>query len=149
MPVYFLQPVTGGPVKIGHAVDIERRRAQLECHYGQPLALLATLPGGRDEEQAIHHRFASLRFGRSEQFRPGPELMAFINRPLLVDPNPDAVESMEPVRPEIATTVKMTPEFKEWLNGLADHCQLTMTDVVIQSLIRFGKDQDYGPAPKR
>lgn len=45
--------------------------------------------------------------------------------------------------------IRMTPEFKEWLGGLADHCQLTMTDTVIQALIRFGKEQGHEPAPKR
>jgi hypothetical protein len=101
--IYFLQAVTGGPVKIGTAVNVDRRLAQLESHYGQPLAVLATMEGGPDEEREIHARFAHLRFERQgrrgrrpEQFRPAAELMEFIGRPLLVGPNPDAVEAIEP-----------------------------------------------------
>lgn len=92
--IYFLQPVDGGPVKIGQSIDVDARRVQLESHYGTPLALLATMPGGRNEEREIHERFAHLRFKRTEQFRPAADLMAFIGRPLLVDANPDAVEAM-------------------------------------------------------
>jgi hypothetical protein len=87
--IYFLQSTDGGPVKIGTTEDVEARRRQLESHYGKPLALLATLPGGRDEEAEIHERFGYLRLGypgRSEpfpvQFRSDPELMAFLGRPL-------------------------------------------------------------------
>jgi hypothetical protein len=92
--IYFLQSVEGGPVKIGHSGDVPSRIESLEAHYKKRLALLGTMPGGRDEEREVHERFAHLRFGRTEQFRPAPELMAFIGRPLLVGANPDAVEAM-------------------------------------------------------
>ena len=68
--IYFLKPVDGGPVKIGCSEDVDRRREQLEWHYGRPLALLGTMPGGREEERAIHVRFAEHRIGRTELFRP-------------------------------------------------------------------------------
>jgi hypothetical protein len=94
MPVYFAQSPLGGPVKIGASKDVDARLRQLEAHYGCPLALLATMPGGRAEERAVHERFAGLRLGRTEQFRPAPALMEFIGRPLLVGANPDAVAAM-------------------------------------------------------
>jgi hypothetical protein len=62
------------------------------------LAVLATMPGNLDDEREIHARFDQLRFGRTEQFRPAPDLMAFVGRPLLVDANPDAVEAMPTTR---------------------------------------------------
>lgn len=92
--IYFVQSIDGGPVKIGYSFDVESRIAQLEKHYGKSLAILATMPGGRDEETTIHRRFAHLRCGRTEQFRPAPELMSFIDRPLFV--NQGDVELMEP-----------------------------------------------------
>jgi hypothetical protein len=92
--IYFLQAVGGGPVKIGTSVNVDVRRKQLEWDYGRSLVLLATLPGGRDEERALHQRFAAHRLGRTEQFRPVPELMEFIGRPLLVGANPESVEVM-------------------------------------------------------
>jgi hypothetical protein len=94
MSVYFAQSLDGGPIKIGCSVDVEHRLEQLQWHYGQPLALLKVLPGGREEERAIHERFAEHRLGRTEQFRPVTEIMESIGLPLLVGPNPDAVEPM-------------------------------------------------------
>lgn len=99
--IYAVQPTTGGPVKIGYSDDVPARIRQLECHYGQTLTLLATLPGGLKEERAIHERFDHLRLGRTEQFRPAADLMAFLGCPLLVGANPDAVEAIGPVLSDI------------------------------------------------
>lgn len=96
--IYFMSPTDGGPVKIGRTDNLDRRREQLETHYGCQLAVLATIEGGKPEEREVHRRFKHLRLGRTEQFRPGADLMAFIGRPLLVGPNPDAVEAIEPRR---------------------------------------------------
>ncbi len=92
--IYFAQDLDGGPVKIGCTDNLPVRLKQLEAHYGRPLALLGTMEGGPHEERAIHGRFAHLRFGRTERFRPAGDLMDFIGRPLLVGPNPEAVEAM-------------------------------------------------------
>lgn len=113
--IYAVQPTTGGPVKIGHSDDVARRLAQLEAHYRQPLAVLATFEGGREEEQAIHAQFAHLRFGRTEQFRPAAELMAFLGRPLLVDANPAIVEA-------IAVATSMARVTKEANEGARSVC---------------------------
>lgn len=94
--IYFIQPVTGGPVKIGFTDDLDRRLVELENHYREPLAVLATVPGGRERETQIHDLFGHLRFGRTEQFRPAAEIFTFIGKPLLVSPNPDAAEAMKP-----------------------------------------------------
>ena len=39
-------------LKIGCSENVEVRVQQLEGHYGVPLALLGTMPGGREEEKA-------------------------------------------------------------------------------------------------
>jgi hypothetical protein len=100
--IYFLQATDGGPVKIGYSANVPGRVRQLETHYGKPMAVLATMDGDRDEERAIHARFAHLRLDgpgsrgvQPEQFRPAPDLMTFIGRPFLVGPNPDSVEVMD------------------------------------------------------
>jgi hypothetical protein len=117
--IYFLQPVEGGPVEIGSSEDVDLRRQQLESHYGRPLALLATMPGGRREEEVVHARFAHLRCGQTEQFRPGPGLMAFIGRPLLVEPNPDAVAAMGGENPFYPVRLDFTPEVHQMLRVVA------------------------------
>lgn len=108
--IYFMQPVGGGPVKIGTTENLDLRVRQLEQHYGKPLVILATMPGSYDEERAIHERFAHLRIRGTrrkplEQFRPADDLMEFIGRPLLVDPNPDAVEAMPSVRSYVSAKI--------------------------------------------
>lgn len=46
--IYFMQPVGGGPIKIGYSEDVERRHRELERHYGRSLAILVTIPGDID-----------------------------------------------------------------------------------------------------
>lgn len=69
-------------VKIGTSDDPEARMKSLEREYGRPVRLLAMLPGGKDEETAMHRRFDHLRLeqiGRTpEWFYPTKELMGFI-----------------------------------------------------------------------
>ena len=74
------------------------RLSDLADHYGEKLALLATMPGDRSVEAEIHERFSHLRLGKTEQFQPAADLMAFIGKPLLVDISPDAVEAHAVVR---------------------------------------------------
>jgi hypothetical protein len=104
--VYFAQTPTGS-IKIGTTEDIEARLAWLKHHYGAELALLATIPGGRDEEAGIHARFDHHRIGRTEQFRPGADLMEFIGKPLLVSADPDAVEGAWPHERRLANAVRL------------------------------------------
>lgn len=114
--IYFVQPVGGGPVKIGYSGDVHARCRQLESRYGLPLVVLATMEGGHEEEAEVHARFDHLRLGRTEQFRPGADLMAFIGRPLLAGPNPDAILAMEPGR--FGYVIKGTVAYSEWLDAI-------------------------------
>jgi hypothetical protein len=83
--IYFMQPTDGGPVKIGFTDNLPTRHKQLEAHYGRPLAILATMDGDLDTEREIQARFSHLCLGRTEQFRPGPDLMEFIGHPVVAD----------------------------------------------------------------
>ena len=90
--VYFAQTPTGS-IKIGCTKNLKARLDHLKSRYGAELSLLATMPGDRSTESEIHGRFNHLRLGTTEQFRPGRDLMDFIGKPLLVSPNPEAVEA--------------------------------------------------------
>jgi hypothetical protein len=59
--VYFIQAGDGGPIKIGTAVDVAQRTAELQTGNHQRLIVLATLDGGRQHERALHRRFAEHR----------------------------------------------------------------------------------------
>ncbi len=92
--IYFAQLPTG-TIKIGYSEDVDRRMNQLSEHYGCDLEVLCTMPGDIQVERGIHQRFEHLRFGRTEQFRPGPDLLSFIGKPMLVSACPDTVEAFD------------------------------------------------------
>lgn len=77
--LYFIRQGTDGPIKIGRAVDIERRIMQLQTGSSQPLQLLAFIHSGGDLEPEIHRRFAHLRLS-GEWFSPAKELLEFIGK---------------------------------------------------------------------
>lgn len=131
--IYFVQPLDGGPVKIGFTDNLPARLKQLEHHYQTPLAVLATMDGDRARETEIHDQFSHLRFGDSEQFRPAPELMEFIGRPLLVGPNPDAVEAMEPRALVPIVNLKGNEAERDWLRAL-----VRKTGVPASTIVRRG-----------
>ena len=150
--IYALQSINGGPIKIGFSDDVESRRRQLESHYGLPLALLATFEGGRNEERSIHERFAHLRFGKTEQFRPAADLLAFIGRPLLVSPNPDAVEAMEPnpaARKPLVVQIRGSKEWKAWAEELAATERDTLSKFIERLIHRDAKSIGFREMPKR
>jgi hypothetical protein len=78
--IYFAR-LASGAIKIGYSADVETRIIALRSTYAGGQSLLATIEGTRETEREIHQRFAHLRFGRTEQFRPAPELMEFIGQP--------------------------------------------------------------------
>jgi hypothetical protein len=84
--IYFATTPTGS-IKIGESEDVDSRLWSLQRHYNGPVELLATIPGGPDEEREIHRQFAHHRFGRSEQFRPASELTEFIGCKVVADPS--------------------------------------------------------------
>jgi hypothetical protein len=68
------------------------------------------MPGGRAIEAEIHGRFAHLRLGKTEQFRPGPDLMAFIGREASIDP--DTVKAAEPKMTVVKADVDLVRKAK-------------------------------------
>lgn len=79
MPIYFIQEVPDGAVKIGYTGgDPYARLASLQTGNSKPLRVLAFAPGGPKEERDLHERFADLRL-QGEWFHPGPKLLGFID----------------------------------------------------------------------
>jgi hypothetical protein len=146
--IYFAQ-LPGGAIKIGCMEDVETRLSQLGSHYGTELALLVTMPGDRSVEAEIHERFSHLRLGRTEQFQPGADLIQFIGKPLLVNPYPEAVEATPSIdKPTV--TLRGGPDWKEWLEGFADHCRLDVSKLIDKALIQYAKTEGYNrEAPRR
>ena len=75
--IYFIQPDCGGPIKIGHSVNVAKRLNQLQGAHYEKLDVLLCMPGRKDLESKLHERFNALRL-RGEWFSPGDDLLAFI-----------------------------------------------------------------------
>ena len=75
--LYAIQRGATGPIKIGTAGDPSGRLAALQTAHDEQLVLLAAWAGGRDEERALHQRFADARL-RGEWFHPTPTVSAYV-----------------------------------------------------------------------
>lgn len=148
--IYFAQPTDGGPIKIGCSDDVDVRLGQLEAHYGRPLALLATIPGGRAEEAETHARFSHLRIGRTEQFRPGADLLAFLGRPVLVGMNPDVVEAMEPIAPQLSIVhLKGSDQYRAWLGAVSKKTRIPAASIVRFALEEWASNYGHPEPPEK
>lgn len=73
--VYFVK--AGNKIKIGTSTDYASRIRTLQTGSPVQLELLGTVPGGRLEEQSIHHKFRQFRVS-GEWFRAEIELIEYI-----------------------------------------------------------------------
>jgi hypothetical protein len=87
MPVYFIQAGDDGPIKIGWALNPQRRLALFQTGHAAPLRIIRTVDGGPKEEAAFHGRFSASRI-RGEWFSFAPEMLSVT-----------AAELMRPVCP--------------------------------------------------
>jgi hypothetical protein len=46
-------------------------------------------------------------------------------------------------------SMKGVPLYKKWLDDLADHCGLPVTQTVAQSLMEYAEKRKFRPPPKR
>lgn len=76
--VYFIEAVGSGRVKIGIASSLNRRFEELSCASPFPLSVLATIPGGIEEETKLHRDYKHLRVHR-EWFLLQGDLLDFID----------------------------------------------------------------------
>lgn len=89
MAVYFVQPESGGPIKIGIARNVARRVASMQIGNHERLLVLATMPGGAAQERDLHAMFSKERM-HGEWFRPSARLSAYIAA-LTPSPNPEGL----------------------------------------------------------
>jgi hypothetical protein len=142
--IYFMQPADGGPVNIGYSVDVGTRRMQLSAAYSRGLVILATMEGGRAEEREIHARFAHLRFGRTEQFQPAPELLEFIGRPLFANATP--VVPMDSKEITLAS-LKGSPAQADWLEAAHKKTHFAKSVIVRLALALWAERNGLPPFP--
>jgi hypothetical protein len=74
--VYYVQR-SDGLIKIGTSAVFRARLSALRAEHGS-VQILLTHRGGLDREHEMHRKFAKLRVGNRELFRPGKPLMTWI-----------------------------------------------------------------------
>ena len=74
MSVYFIRAGKNGPVKIGSAVDVQRRLEFLQTAHWEDLTLIREVTGDGKTERRFHWMFASHRI-RREWFRFHPDML--------------------------------------------------------------------------
>jgi Meiotically up-regulated gene 113 len=113
MPVYFIRAGEDGPVKIGWAANVEKRRKTLQTAHHRPLHLIRVVDGDIETERWFHRRFSE-GWLKGEWFefhsdmvavepptpKPPPPPPMFRSDPELVSPMSDwrrqAVENPDP-----------------------------------------------------
>lgn len=83
MSIYFIQKSGDDLIKIGYTHDINLRLKQLQRGAPGSFTLLAVIEGGPIVESYLHQKFDHLNEW-GEWFRPGQELLEFINSPTTV-----------------------------------------------------------------
>lgn len=95
--VYFIQRGESGPIKIGTAMNVDKRLTQLQCGNAEHLRVLfagKTSDGLREVD--LHKKFHRLRM-KGEWFKPERELLEFVE--CLATSDPDATQPMKRERP--------------------------------------------------
>lgn len=77
--VYFIQAMSGGPIKIGYTKNISQRLATAQTHSPERLIVIASFAGGAAEEGALHWKLKAHRVG-GEWYAPAPEVLAEVER---------------------------------------------------------------------
>jgi Meiotically up-regulated gene 113 len=136
--IYFAQ-LPSGAIKIGFSSQVDARLEYLEMELGQTLTLLKTIPGDRSVERKIHKRFTHLRVGRTEQFKPGDDLLEFIARPVLVGMNPSTVEAprrfgtLVRIADDVASDAKSVAALRG--TSMAEYLSETLRPILKQTII--------------
>lgn len=89
MAVYFIRAGENGPVKIGTAVNPQRRLRYFQTAHYEPLSIIREIPGGRVEEAWLHRFFQDVRV-RNEWFRFCAEMFEIVP-PVFSEHAPDAL----------------------------------------------------------
>lgn len=85
--VYFFHCAGDNTVKIGWSDDVRYRVAQVQWAAERKLSIIMVLPGGREEERALHQQFEAYALG-GEWFDFSDEIRQFVSKtPSL--PHPD------------------------------------------------------------
>ncbi|MFO0697849.1 MAG: GIY-YIG nuclease family protein [Nitrospira sp.] len=75
--LYFIQPGTGGPVKIGYIKQLATRLKAIHKMNGGSVRFLGAMAGTCEDEKRFHEEYANDRL-HGEWFRLSPEILLFL-----------------------------------------------------------------------
>jgi len=143
--IYFMQPVGGGPVKIGVTTCVRARKATLEKEHGVGLVVIGVMHGKRPKEQELHKAFDHLRL-RGEWFEGGPELAEFIRKHSIPwdGTDPEATPPLPTV-----VSIKGTAAWRDWVQLLAEDARTDAAKLIDSLLAEHAKKRGLPAPPKR
>jgi hypothetical protein len=149
--IYFLRRENDGSVKIGATTNLTRRLKQHRKKYkGITLSLMGIVDGGPKDERCLHLKFARLKVESTpicEWFTPAPELIEYIRD--ATRPWTDADDSPSNATPN-GLVIRCLPEWRDWLNRLAEHDRTSMAGVIDRAAIDYARKIGFKEgAPKR
>lgn len=83
--IYFIQAGENGPIKIGMALDVYRRLAELQTGHYERLRIIGLIDGERAQEKLTHSALANFRLNK-EWFSAAPEVLEFVSRNTYLPP---------------------------------------------------------------
>jgi hypothetical protein len=103
MSVVYFAELEGGPIKVGHTVDLDRRLAEIQLCSPGKVNLIGAVEGDRRTEAYFHRRFAEHRaFG--EWYQRHCDVSEYINR--VVSDGPAAIPEAFRKKAEFSRCVK-------------------------------------------
>jgi hypothetical protein len=141
--IYFMQAEGGGPIKIGNTGNLDNRRADLERISGRKQRVLATAEGGRTEERELQRRFDHLRIGRTEDYRPAPDLMEYLG--LCAAAEAEWAAGSDEARE--ALMVESTPEWRDWLGRGAEYCRIEVSELLDVAATLYLRSRGFTEPP--
>lgn len=139
--IYFLKR-SNGDVKIGTTIRLSVRLKQLADEHGV-LELLGVCPGSFAEERALHRKFKDFCV-RGEWFDHHESLQDFIE----VETVP--WDGKDEVRQLLTINVKGTREWQSWVQEVARHFGMTVSEFLDVATRELAKAQGFPEeAPER
>lgn len=124
--VYFIECSGTRAIKIGIAVDVEKRLATLQTGNPSPMSVIAVVPGARANELRLHMRFRPERL-RGEWFRGDGDLRQFVDR-IRALTDADRVAAINEPTPARADECSVD-EMRDFGDRLTDACKQAVRDL--------------------
>lgn len=129
--IYFARIQATGAIKIGHSFNVAKRMEELRAYYSGHVELIRTAPGGAPEEKKFHLQFASLRIDSTEQFRPGDELMDYLEMPRV-----EGFLSVAKTRHQQILHCRMEPEYLSLIDQIGEYYGIDDRSTTIRFLAK-------------